>query len=66
LDVRIRPIVDPLLAILTHDEAATSVEYAVMLALIILAVFGAIQSFGSQLSTLWNGMVNSLQALGFF
>jgi Flp pilus assembly pilin Flp len=58
--------VDPLTAILSQDDAATSVEYAIMLALIILAAFGAIQSFGSQLSTLWSGMVNSLQALGFF
>ncbi len=57
---------DQLTTILSQDDSATSVEYAVLLALIILAAFGAIQSFGSQLSALWSGMVNSLQALGFF
>ena len=65
-DVRIRPAVDQLTSILSQDDAATSVEYAIMLALIILAAFGAIQNFGSQMGTLWNGMVNTLQAMGFF
>jgi Flp pilus assembly pilin Flp len=66
LDVRIRPVVDQLTTILPNDDAATSVEYAILLALIILTAFGAIQNFGSQMSALWSGMVNSLQALGFF
>ncbi len=66
LNFRTRPAVDQPTTILTRDEAATSVEYAIMLALIILAAFGAIQNFGSQMSTLWGGMVNTLQALGFF
>jgi Flp pilus assembly pilin Flp len=57
---------DQLTTILSQDDAATSVEYAIMLSLVILAAFGAIQSFGTQLSTLWGGMVSTLQTLGFF
>ncbi len=57
---------DQLTTILSKDDAATSVEYAIMLALIILAAFGAIQNFGSQMSTLWSSMASVLRALGFF
>ena len=57
---------DQLTTILTQDEAATSVEYAVLLALIILAAFGAIQTFGVEATTLWGTIKTTLQAVGFF
>jgi Flp pilus assembly pilin Flp len=66
LDVRIRPPVDPLTTILSQDEAATSVEYAIMLALVILTALAAIQSFGTEAGTLWGMIRNTLQAVGFY
>jgi pilus assembly protein Flp/PilA len=38
---------------LQSDEAATATEYAVLLALIILALFSAITSVGNSTSGLW-------------
>ena len=36
------------------DEGATAVEYAVMLALIIVVCIGAITSFGGTASSVWS------------
>jgi pilus assembly protein Flp/PilA len=44
------------------EEAATSVEYSVMLALILMAVLAAIGSVGSKSGGLWGGIVNSIEA----
>ncbi len=52
----------PLARFLRDEEAATAVEYAVMLALIIMAVLGAIGSVGSKTGGLWAGIVNSMDA----
>ena len=38
------------------DEAATAVEYAVLLALILMGVIGAIQLFGGEAGNLWSGI----------
>jgi Flp pilus assembly pilin Flp len=54
-----------LTAILVEDDAATTVEYALMLSLILLVAFAAIRSFGLQTGGLWSGIVSALQALGF-
>lgn len=51
--------------ILYEEEAATAVEYAVMLAMILLAVFGAIGAVGSQSGGLWGGIDGDLQDVGF-
>jgi pilus assembly protein Flp/PilA len=39
---------------LEKEEAATAVEYSVMLAMILLTVFAAISSFGGKTSGLWD------------
>jgi Flp pilus assembly pilin Flp len=55
----------PLIEIIRSEEGATSVEYAVVLALILMAVMGAIGSFGAQTGGLWGGMNTDLQEVGF-
>ncbi len=45
-----------LLNFLRQEEAATAVEYSVMLAMIILAVIGAIGGVGGQASNLWENI----------
>ena len=47
------------------DEAATAVEYAVLLALILMAVIGAVGSFGSEAGGLWGGVDTKLEATEF-
>ena len=51
--------------LLQNEEAATSVEYAVMLGLILVAVLGAIGSFGDETGGLWGGIDSDLDAVGF-
>ncbi len=51
--------------ILRDEEAATAVEYAVMLAMILMVVFGAIGAVGEQSGGLWSGIEGDLQAAGF-
>ncbi|HOP78103.1 MAG TPA: Flp family type IVb pilin [Thermogutta sp.] len=51
---------------LFRDEtAATAVEYAVMLALIIAVMMGTISQFGSETHGLWSGSIDRLTAAGF-
>ena len=51
--------------LLRDDEAATAVEYAVLLAMILLTILGAIGTVGFQTNGLWSGNVNHLQEHGF-
>ena len=53
-----------LLRFLRHDRGATSVEYAVMIGLIIVVAFLAIGLVGSRTCSLWNGIYSSLQSAG--
>jgi Flp pilus assembly pilin Flp len=39
---------------LKNEEAATAVEYSVMLAMILLTAFAAISAFGARTSGLWD------------
>ena len=55
----------PLIEILRSEEGATSVEYAVVLALILIVVMGAIGSFGAQTGGLWGGINTDLEEVGF-
>jgi len=55
----------PILRFLSDDEAATAVEYAVMLALIIGAIMVSIGAVGSQTGGLWGGIESDLQDHGF-
>ena len=45
---------------LVSDEGPTAVEYAVMLALIILVCIGAVQTLGTNTSTTFTNMGNSM------
>ena len=54
-----------LLELLRGDEAATAVEYAVILALILMAVVGAIGGLGTQTGGLWHGINGRLEDVGF-
>jgi pilus assembly protein Flp/PilA len=46
-------------------DAATAVEYAVMLALILVAVMGAIGAVASQAGGMWGSTKNALDSAGF-
>jgi pilus assembly protein Flp/PilA len=49
---------------LGDEHGPTSVEYAVMLALIVLVCIGGIMSLGSNTKTLFVNSTNSIQAAG--
>jgi Flp pilus assembly pilin Flp len=51
--------------LLSDEDAATAVEYAVMLALIIGAVITAIGSVGTQTGGMWGNIQASVNAVGF-
>lgn len=50
---------------LRRDEAATAVEYAVMLAFILLSCIAAIASVGAQSGGMWGNTKTELEAHGF-
>ena len=49
---------------LREEEAATAVEYAVMLALILISIMGAITSVGGESGGMWGGIKNNMHAAG--
>jgi pilus assembly protein Flp/PilA len=49
---------------LENEDAATAVEYSVMLAMILLVAFAAISAFGGKTSGLWNNIFSGLQTNG--
>jgi Flp pilus assembly pilin Flp len=50
---------------LLGSDGTTSVEYAVMLAMIISAVIAAIGAVGGQTGGLWTSVQGGLSAIGF-
>ncbi len=50
---------------LTNEDAATAVEYAVMLALIIGVMTATIRSLGETVADMWSNTDTELQAHGF-
>lgn len=52
-------------AFFRDDQAATAVEYAVMLAMIIVTCLAAISSFGGATNGMWGGINGDLDAHGF-
>lgn len=52
-------------AFFRDDHAATAVEYAVMLAMIIVTCLAAISSFGNASNGMWGGIKNDLDTHGF-
>ncbi len=59
-------LIDRIGNILREEEAATAVEYSVMLAMVLLAVLAVIGTVGSQSGGMWNGIVGDLEDVGFF
>jgi len=51
--------------LLREEDGPTSVEYAVMLALILVAIIGAIGAVGGQAGGMWGNIRTELQAHGF-
>jgi pilus assembly protein Flp/PilA len=49
---------------LSDDSAATAVEYAVMLALILMAVIGAVTAIGQSTAGSFNSTSSRIQAAG--
>ncbi|MBC7351026.1 MAG: Flp family type IVb pilin [Thermogutta sp.] len=62
---RKRPLRRPQCQFIGEEDGATTVEYAVMLALLIAVMIGAISQVGSQTNGLWSGIISDLQAVGF-
>ncbi len=50
--------------LLIREEAATAVEYAVMLALILMAAFASIVLVGTETSALWTTIDADMEAYG--
>jgi Flp pilus assembly pilin Flp len=48
-----------------EEEAATAVEYAVVLAMILMTLISAIGLVGAQAGGMWSGIVSNLHAVGF-
>ena len=53
-----------LFRLLREEEAATAVEYAVMLALIIMSIMGAISTVGNESGGMWGGIEANIRAAG--
>ena len=51
---------------LRDEAAASAVEYAVMLALILMSVIGAIGMVGAQSGGMWGNIIDQLTDVGFF
>lgn len=51
--------------LLRSEDAVTSVEYAVVLAMILMAVVGAIGSVGSETGEMWDDIETDLENVGF-
>jgi pilus assembly protein Flp/PilA len=54
-----------LVRLIREDDAATAVEYAVLLALILVVVVSAIGVFGSESAGLWGGIDGQLENTEF-
>ena len=57
--------IDPIRRFLYEEEAATAVEYAVMLALILIAVLSAIGAVAQQAGGMWGNVHSELNGAGF-
>ena len=54
-----------IVSLLREDEAATAVEYAVMLALILAAIVASVSSVGQGTGGMWGGNKAAFEAVGF-
>ena len=53
------------LRLLREDRAATAVEYAVMLALLLMVIIGSIVSVGAGTGGLWSSSNSAMESVGF-
>lgn len=51
--------------LLEDDDGVTSVEYAVVLAMILMTILGAIGSVGQETGAMWGRIENDLIDIGF-
>lgn len=51
--------------LLEDDDGVTSVEYAVVLAMILMTILGAIGSTGQETGRMWSRIENDLEKVGF-
>lgn len=56
---------DAIIRFWTDSEGATAVEYAVMLALILVVIVGSIGAVGAQTGGMWGGIRDNLSTAGF-
>ena len=54
-----------LVKLFRDDEAATAVEYSVMLGLILMSVIGAIGMVGNQSGGMWSNIIAKFTQAGF-
>jgi Flp pilus assembly pilin Flp len=47
------------------EDAATALEYAVMLALVLMAIIGAIGGLGAKTGAMWGDIKSDLEGVGF-
>jgi Flp pilus assembly pilin Flp len=57
--------IDPVRRFWYEEDAATAVEYAVMLALILIAVLSAIGAVAQQAGGMWGNVQGQLNGAGF-
>jgi Flp pilus assembly pilin Flp len=48
-----------------REEAATAIEYAIMLGMILLVAIGAIGTVGTNANSMWTRIFNSLKSIVF-
>ena len=59
-------LISRICTILRDEEAATAVEYSVVLALILMAVIGVIGTVGSLSGGMWGGIEDDLRQTSFY
>jgi len=52
------------LALIQEEDGVTSVEYAVMLAVILLVIISAISAFGNRQNTMWTEIHGQMESHG--
>jgi len=58
-------VMQHILKFLCDEQAATAVEYAVMLALILMVIIGSIVTVGQGTGGMWSGNLSAMQSAGF-
>ena len=60
MEAEMRPLVEKMQRFLVSQDGPTAVEYAVMLALIVVVCLVAISAVGTQANSTFNNVANSL------